>query len=134
MSDLLVGAALGAAVGFLVGAVVFLRWKSLHSRAIRRDAVERSQAVIAGKVSEQLLPYLPGFDYDPKDVRFLGSPVDLVVFDGLSAGRLQRVVFIEVKTGKANLSQREKQVREVVTARRVEWDEWRIDLPVGQAG
>ena len=51
-------------------------------------------------------------------MRFLGSPVDLVVFDGL--------VFIEAKTGEATLTGRERQIREVVTARQVEWSEWRV--------
>jgi predicted Holliday junction resolvase-like endonuclease len=76
-------------------------------------------------VFEQLVPLLPGFSFDPKDVRFLGSPVDLVVFDGLARGQLERVVFVEVKTGSATLSSRERQVRDVVRNRRVEWLEWR---------
>lgn len=59
-------------------------------------------------------------------MRFLGSPVDLVVFDGLAAGKLERIVFIEAKTGEATLTGRERQIREVVTARQVEWSEWRV--------
>jgi predicted Holliday junction resolvase-like endonuclease len=82
--------------------------------------------VIAGKVHEQLVPYLPAFAYNPKDVRFLGSPVDLIVFDGLADGDLKRIVFLEVKTGRANLTVRERAVREVVRTRRVEWIELRI--------
>ena len=72
------------------------------------------------------LPYLPEFGFNPKDVRFLGSPVDLVVFDGLSAGDVQRVVFLEVKTGGAMLTEREKQVRAVIEARQVAWAELRL--------
>ena len=67
-----------------------------------------------GKVSEQLLPYLPGFRFNPKDARFLGSPVDLVVFDGLAEGELRGVWFLEVKTGNAGLSGRERQVRDAI--------------------
>jgi predicted Holliday junction resolvase-like endonuclease len=77
-------------------------------------------------VHEQLIPYLPDFPYNPKDVRFLGSPVDLVVFDGLAEGRMRRVVFVEVKTGAAGLTARERSVREVVHARSVEWAELRV--------
>jgi predicted Holliday junction resolvase-like endonuclease len=88
--------------------------------------VQRSQAVTMGKVHEQLIPYLPDFPYNPKDVRFLGSPIDLVVFDGLAAGRLQRIVFLEVKTGASGLTSRERYVRDVVQAREVEWAELRV--------
>jgi predicted Holliday junction resolvase-like endonuclease len=93
---------------------------------IRQDAVSRSQAVTAGKVYEQLLPYLPAFPYNPKDVRFLGSPVDLVVFDGLAEGTVRRVVFVEVKTGRSTLTGRERSVRNAIQAGEVEWAELRV--------
>jgi predicted Holliday junction resolvase-like endonuclease len=71
-------------------------------------------------VTEHLIPFFPGFRYNSKDARFLGTPVDIVVFDGLSEGRLRQIVFIEVKTGNnANLSTRERQIRQCVRNRRV---------------
>lgn len=118
---LLVGLAIGAILTTL-GALV---WKAAYTRSIRRDAIGRSQATIAGLVHEQLLPILPGFPFNPKDARFLGSPVDLIVFDGLDAGQLQRIVFLEVKTGGAGLSARERQLRDVVRAGKVSWQEMR---------
>jgi predicted Holliday junction resolvase-like endonuclease len=118
---LLAGLALGAILTTL-GALV---WKAAYTRSIRRDAIGRSQATIAGLVHEQLLPILPGFPFNPKDARFLGSPVDLIVFDGLDAGQLDRIVFLEVKTGGAGLSARERQLRDVVRAGKVSWQEMR---------
>jgi predicted Holliday junction resolvase-like endonuclease len=112
----------GIALGFLIAAVYILVWKARYTAGIRRDSVQRSRATISGQVQEQLLPYLPGFPFDPKDVRFLGAPVDLIVFDGLSAGRLDRIVFVEVKTGNSTLSTRERQVRDMVQARGVSWE------------
>ncbi len=126
MSDVWLGVLLGLSIGFLGGTALFYRWKARYTQQIRADAVRRSQAVVTGKVSEQLLPYLPGFTFNPKDVRFLGSPVDFVVFDGLAAGQLERIVFVEAKTGAAILTGRESQIRDIVNARRVEWNEWRI--------
>jgi len=118
--------ALGLIIGLLLGLVYVLIWKARHTGAIRLDAIQRSQAVTIGKVSEQLVPYLPDFPFNPKDARFLGSPVDLVVFDGLDEGQVRRVVFIEVKTGASGLSGRERQVRDAIQARRVEWTELRV--------
>jgi len=120
---------LGITIGFLVGSLLFQVWRIRHSRAIRRDAVQRSLAVTTGKVFEQLVPYLPDFPFNPKDARFLGTPVDLVVFDGLSDGDVRRVVFIEVKTGNAGLSGRERQVRDTIDAGRVQWSELRVAAP-----
>ena len=117
---------LGVLIGLLVALVAFLAWKGRYTRAVRADAIVRSQAVITGRVSEQLLPFLPGFGFNPKDARFLGSPVDFVVFDGLDDGALRRVVFVEVKAGDADLSPRERQVRDAVQGHEVEWLELRV--------
>lgn len=116
-------------VNYVLAAVivvlVFLLWKARYTRAVRHDAIQRSLAVTAGKVYEQLVPYLPDFPFNPKDVRFLGSPVDFVVFDGLSDGNITRIVFVEVKTGAADLSTRERRIRDAVQDSRVEWYELR---------
>jgi predicted Holliday junction resolvase-like endonuclease len=117
---------IGFAVGLLLSWVYIQYWKSQYTTMIREDAVHRSQAITAGKVHEQLIPYLPVFPYNPKDVRFLGSPVDLVVFDGLAAGCVERIVFLEVKTGGAGLTQRERSVRDAIQDGQVEWAELRI--------
>ena len=55
------------------------RWRSEAEVGIRADAIKRSSAVISGKVTEHLTPYLGVFPYNPKDARFLGTPVDLIV-------------------------------------------------------
>ncbi len=122
---LLAGIVVGLAVGVLLAAIYVAWWKLKYTRVVRADAVQRSLAVTAGKVYEQLVPYLPGFGFNPKDARFLGTPVDLVVFDGLSDGVVRRIVFVEVKTAGADLSTRERRVRDAVRARQVEWHELR---------
>jgi predicted Holliday junction resolvase-like endonuclease len=118
--------ALGILIGALAVGVYVLAWKVGYTRRVREDAVQRSLAVTAGKVHEQLVPLLPEFRWNPKDARFLGSPVDLVVFDGLSEGRVRRIVFVEVKTGGATLTGRERMVREAVRDGAVEWVEMRV--------
>ena len=83
--------------------------------------------MITGKVTEHLIPYLPEFRYNPKDARFIGSPVDLIVFDGLDEGDLRKIVFVEVKSGKSTLSKRERLIRDAVEQRRVEWEILRVE-------
>jgi predicted Holliday junction resolvase-like endonuclease len=117
---------LGLAMGLLVATVYIVLWKARYTASIRDDAVLRSQAVTSGKVYEQLLPYLPDFPYNPRDARFLGSPTDLIVFDGLANGEVERVVFLEVKTGTSSLTTRERSVRDAIQAGKVEWLEVRV--------
>ncbi len=124
-------------VAGLAVVLAFLIWKARYTRTVRRETLQRSLAVTAGKVFEQLVPYLPGFPYNPKDARFLGSPVDFVVFDGLNDGDVKRVVFVEVKTGASELSPRERRVRDAVRNAQVEWLELRLppsNPPLTSAG
>ena len=102
---------------------LFRTWKLDEEKKIRQDAVKKSEAVIRGKVTEHLIPYFPDFEYNPKDARFLGTPVDFLIFDGLSEGEMNKVVFVEVKSGKTGvLSQREKLVRECIDRGRVSYE------------
>ncbi len=101
--------------------ILFEEWKQRYEKEIRRDAIEKSKAVITGKVTEHLTPYLPEFKYNPKDARFIGSPIDLIVFDGLDEGDLRRIVFVEVKSGKSTLSKREKLIGDAIEQGKVEW-------------
>jgi predicted Holliday junction resolvase-like endonuclease len=126
---LLLVVALVVGVIYLYLALRFERWKREFERRIREDAVKKSQAVTLGKVTEHLIPYLPDFAYNPRDVRFLGSPIDLIVFDGLDEGDLGDIVFIEVKTGDSDLNNRERRVREAVQGKRVRWLELRAFEP-----
>lgn len=103
-------------------------WKADTELQIRNDAIQRSHAVILGKVTEHVVPFLPSFGFNPKDARFIGSPVDLLVFDGLDEGNLREIVFIEVKTGaSASLTSRERQIRDAIQGQRVTWREMRVE-------
>lgn len=86
-----------------------------------------------GKITEHLVPYLPEFTYNPKDARFLGSPIDFVVFDGLSDGEVRCIIFAEVKTGTSALNTRERRIRDAVQAGKVQWLELRPQLEVSRS-
>jgi predicted Holliday junction resolvase-like endonuclease len=99
------------------------RWKQQHEQEIRLDAVQRSSTVTRGKVTEHIVPYLPGFDLNPKDIRFLGTPIDLIAFKGLNDS-------LEVKTGGSVLSARERAVKKAVEQKRVSWRVFNPDMDV----
>jgi predicted Holliday junction resolvase-like endonuclease len=93
--------------------------------AERGDAVKRSRAVLGGLAAEQLAPFLPGFPFDPTELRFIGKPVDFLAFVGSSSGRIEEVAFVEVKSGNASLSPVERSLRDAVKEGRVRWVEYR---------
>ena len=97
------------------------QWKEENTKQIREQAIEKSKSVITGKITEHFVPYLPDFSFNPKDTRFLGSPIDLIVFDGLDNGNLKGIWLVEVKTGSSSLSKKQRQVRDAVRDLRVKW-------------
>jgi len=104
------------------------QWKMEAEKEIRKDAIDKSQSVTMGKMTEHMVPYLPGFAFNPTDARFIGSPIDLVVFDGLGNDQVKKIVFVEIKTGTSTLSTRERLVRDAVLAKNVEWVEVIVNL------
>lgn len=119
--DLVLGIGIGA--GLTLVAIAFLAPRYL--RDARQSAIQQSRAVTRGQMYEQLVPHLPNFDFNPKDARFLGQPVDFVVFDGLDEGDLRRIVFVEVKTGESKLTKRERLIRDAILEGRITWREMR---------
>ena len=96
----------------------------MESEQSRKSAVEQSRAVLGGKFTEQMVPFFPDFKYDPTEVRFIGSPIDMIVFPGLAGGDPQEIVILEVKTGKnQQLTSAQKKIRELIESGMVRWDE-----------
>ena len=93
---------------------------------IRKDAIKRSRAVLSGQFSEQLAPYLPEFNFKPTECRFIGKPIDFLVFSGMDEKEIKEIVFVEVKSGNSTLSTVERQLRDVIKAGKVKWVEYRI--------
>ncbi len=93
----------------------------------RKESVQKSRDVVAGKVSEQLAPYFPAFKYNPREARFIGTPIDIIVFNGIDNGNLKNIVFIEVKTGSSKMTEREKLVKEAIDSGRVSFELMTID-------
>jgi len=98
------------------------RWEAEIEKACKA-AIAQSRAVLGGKFVEQLAPYLPEFKYDPTEARFIGSPIDLIVFPGLATGNPQEIVIIEVKTGKSShLTPEERKIRQLIEDGMVRWE------------
>jgi predicted Holliday junction resolvase-like endonuclease len=101
---------------------LFEKWKNEYEEKIREDSRKKSLATTLGKVGEEITPLLmfKKLGIEPKDFRHIGTPIDYVAFKGLSNGKVEEIVFIEVKTGNSpSLSDREKEVRKAVEDKRV---------------
>jgi predicted Holliday junction resolvase-like endonuclease len=94
--------------------------KTAQEQYITLLSQKKSSETRLGQITEQMAPFLKDFPYDPKQAHFLGMPVDYVVFTETD------VVFLEVKSGQAALSQRQKQIKDQILNKRVLWKEYRV--------
>ncbi len=121
---------IGLIIGYLIGHYITFVRRNRHWEAQidlhRADAISRSRAVLAGQFSEQLAPYLPDFPFNPSECKFIGKPVDFVVFHGLDEKNVTGVSFVEVKSGKSKLSGTEKTVKNAIEDGKVRWVDYRV--------
>jgi predicted Holliday junction resolvase-like endonuclease len=84
-----------------------------------QEALDRNSVVVSQKTShavrtadmiENVVPLLPNLPYNSKDMHHLGKPVDFIFFNYEN----KEIVFVEVKTGKAKETQRQKQIRKSI--------------------
>ena len=84
---------------------------------------KKSGEVRLGHLSEQLIPMLPEFPVPMSTLKFFGNPIDYISID-LEA---EMISFIEVKSGGAVLSDKQKKIKKIILDKRVQWFEVRID-------
>jgi predicted Holliday junction resolvase-like endonuclease len=72
-------------------------------------------------MTEQFMPFVPDYPWDPQRFRFIGSPIDGVQFED------DKVIIVEFKTGSSKLSERQRHIRDLIRDGRVEFEEFRID-------
>ncbi len=123
-------------VVFLILYILYLRKKVGYEvkkkieekeEEIRKDALDRSRSTLKGKISEHLAPFTEEFKYNASDARFLGSPVDYIVFDGMGDESEDiKVVLADVKTGKSRLSSIQKKIKKAVEDGEITWETLRL--------
>jgi predicted Holliday junction resolvase-like endonuclease len=94
---------------------------------IKREAIERSSKILSGKALEKLVPLLKDFNHSPHDVRWLGDPIDLVVFDGASKNNPEKITFVEIKYRKGELTEKQKKIKQVIKEGKVFWEEIKVE-------
>lgn len=118
---------------FLVGGIILLfmvcmyliRLYNYQQETIKKQlddinkliSSKKQSEVRLGQISEHFAPLLKDFPYDSKNVRFLGSPIDFVVFEF----EQEKIVFIEFKTGNSKESSRQRIVRKIIESGNVEY-------------
>jgi predicted Holliday junction resolvase-like endonuclease len=92
----------------------------LNKRLLAVTFENRSQSVKYGLLTEQFLPLVETYPWDATKFRFLGSPIDGIQFEE------DRIILVEFKTGKSQLSSLQRKLRDLVESGKVEFEVVRI--------
>ncbi|MDO8627790.1 MAG: Holliday junction resolvase-like protein [Candidatus Diapherotrites archaeon] len=113
-----------AAIILILGFVVVFLFKqnSLLKEKLQEILFDkRSQSVKYGKLTEQWIPFSEKFPFNPENFRFIGTPIDGLAFED------EKVFFVEFKTASAQLNEKQKQIKQIVKNKNVEWIEFKIN-------
>jgi predicted Holliday junction resolvase-like endonuclease len=108
--------------------VLLEQWKIESEKAFREDALAKSRAVLKGALAEQLAPIFKIFGYNPSDARFIGDPVDYVIFDGYTKVKERiedapiSIVLADVKTGEAGLTYEQRRIQRGIEQRLIKFE------------
>lgn len=128
--SLIIAAIIFIIIGYLIGKIITTHsinkeWEDKIPEQ-RADAINRSRASLGGKFSENLSPYFPDFPFHPTEMRWLGSPVDYIIFKGMDNDKIEELIFLEIKSGKSVLTAREKQIKKLIEEKKVSWKEYNL--------
>ena len=88
-----------------------------------------------GQILEKWCPFLEHPDIDPdweaKNWAFMGQPIDYIVFDWRENKEINmadgKIVMLDVKSGKSQLTTKQRRIRDLIKAGRVEWRTIRLE-------
>lgn len=106
---------------FYVIIILFKKNKYLREKVLQLKFDHKSLHVKHGKTFEHFVPFMEEYPGDKENSVFLGNPIDFISFDDDS------IKFIEVKTGKSSLSEKQKKVKNLVQDKKIEWYELRFE-------
>ena len=87
-----------------------------------------AKSVNIGFILERLAPSMHSFRFNRNDCRSLFDPIDYIIFEGLSkTGRVDRIIFSDIKTGKAGLQKKQRNIKALIEEKKVEWDLYKGD-------
>jgi len=88
-----------------------------------------------GQILEKWCPFLEHPDIDPdweaKNWAFMGQPIDYIVFDWRNDKTLNmldgKIIMLDVKSGKSQLTTKQRRIRDLIKAGKVEWRTIRLE-------
>ncbi|MFH1425743.1 MAG: Holliday junction resolvase-like protein [archaeon] len=103
-----------AFIFYKIGSMITnLKWKNKLPQ-FQKQTAEKQRSTIKGKLVEIFAPFLPNFPFKPSECKFIGDPIDYLVFEGLDERDIKAIHLLEVKDSQSKLSKHQKQIKEII--------------------
>ncbi len=113
---------IGIIFGLVLGLILVYRTviSSMREKIEKLIQQRQSLSTTYGKITEQFAPFMKSYPFSPENFRFIGSPIDGIQFEK------DRVIFVEFKTNKSQLSKDQNRIKKLIKDKKVEWFEFHI--------
>lgn len=75
----------------------FKEWLNDNEFEIRRTAISEMNSHIVDNISKELSIVKNNFSFNPKDIKFTGRFIDLIIFDGAADEGLVNIYFVDIQ-------------------------------------
>ena len=104
----------------------YIRQRKVELKSLKERGNTKSEvgalSTNFGFIMERIAPTLPTFRFKHNDCRSLFDPIDYVIFEGLTQnGTVDKIYFVDIKTGGARLNKRQKEIRNVINDKKVKF-------------
>ena len=87
----------------------------LYEQLKKEKFRHKSLSTRYGQITEQFLPLVETYPWNPSNFRFLGSPIDGIQFED------DRIILVEFKSNSSHMSKRQRELKALVEAGKVEF-------------
>mgnify|MGYP003648612231 CR=1 FL=1 len=108
---------------------------SIQEEAKHQKGRAASAHTTKGQILEKWCPFLEHPDieehWEVKNWQFMGQPIDYIIFDWRENKEINladgKIIMLDVKSGKSQLTKKQRRIRDLIQEGRVEWKTIRLE-------
>ncbi len=102
---------------------ILREWQIENEVGIRKDAIAIHSDRITTEISEETAFFNENFSFNPRDIKFIGKYIDLVVFEGSAEENEVSIYFLDIRKNNSAASEYKMKVKEAIDNKRFNWRE-----------
>ena len=93
---------------------------------LRKKAIEKVRKKELPKLLKSIIPTFAMYRLDPQDIKTVFHPIDFVAFNGLNAGRMDKVLMLDHKSSDSDRISIQRSISDTIKSDAIEWQTVRV--------